>query len=67
MLGLRFDRIDVPPLIDNVELGTSVADKAFDSNDIIANLNNRGAKISPSPSTRAIPVPLDAEIYKYAT
>lgn len=57
MPGNRFDSIGVAPLIDGVEFGTVIADKAFDSNTIVANLNKRGAKIvisqhprRPSPS-----------------
>jgi transposase len=66
MPGHRFDSIGVAPLIDGVEFGAFVADKAFDGNDIIANLNDRGAKIVISQHPRrAISVPLDAEIYKW--
>jgi transposase len=66
MPGHRFDSIGVPPLIDNLEFGAFIADKAFDSNDIIADLNDRGAKIVISQHPRrAIPIPLDAEIYKW--
>ena len=43
--GHRFDTVGVPPLIDGLAFGGLIADKAFDSNDIIANLNQRGAKI----------------------
>ena len=43
--GQRFDTVGVPPLIEGIEFGALIADKAFDSNDIIANLNERGAKI----------------------
>ena len=43
--GHRFDTVGVPPLIDGIEFGGLIADKAFDSNDIIADLNERGAKV----------------------
>ncbi len=66
MPGNRFDSIGVAPLIDGVEFGAFIADKAFDSNDIVADLNERGAKIVISQHPRrAIPIPLDAEIYKW--
>ncbi|MEX2617229.1 MAG: hypothetical protein WD767_14125 [Alphaproteobacteria bacterium] len=35
----------MPPLIDGVSVGALIADKAFDSNAIIAGLNERGAGI----------------------
>nr|ART36159.1 B286 [uncultured bacterium] len=66
MPGHRFDSIGVAPLIDGIEFGAFIADKAFDSNDIVANLNERGAKIVISQHPRrAIPIPLDAEMYKW--
>jgi len=36
MPGHRFDTVGVAPLIEGVEFGALLADKAFDSNDIIA-------------------------------
>lgn len=45
MPGNRFDSIGVAPLIDGIEFGALLADKAFDSNDIVADLNERGTKI----------------------
>ena len=42
--GQRFDTIGVPPLIAGIEFGALIADKAFDSNDIIADLNQRGCQ-----------------------
>jgi transposase len=54
--GQRFDTIGVPPL----------ADKAFDSNDIITNLNERGAKIVISQHPRrTTPLRIDTEMYKW--
>ena len=43
--GQRFDTVGVPPLIDGLAFGALIADTAFDSNDIIADLNERGAKV----------------------
>lgn len=64
--GHRFDTVGVPPLIDGVEFGALIADKAFDSNAIVADLNDRGAKavIAQHPR-RTRPLPFDAEIYKW--
>lgn len=64
--GHRFDTIGVPPLIDGVSFGGLIADKAFDSNSIIASLNERGVKlvISQHPR-RAAPLKIYAEIYKW--
>ena len=64
--GQRFDTVGVAPLIDGIEFGGLIADKAFDSNDIIADLNARGAKIVISQHPRrAVPLPIDADIYKW--
>ena len=66
MPGNRFDTVGVPPLIDGISFDALIADKAFDSNDIIAELNERGARIVISQhSRRAIPLPVDAEMYKW--
>ena len=64
--GHRFDTVGVAPLIDGLAFGGFIADKAFDSNSIIAELNERGAKIviSQHPQ-RALPLPIDAELYKW--
>ena len=41
----RYDTVGVAPLIRGVEFGAMLADKAFDSNWIIEDLNARGAQI----------------------
>jgi hypothetical protein len=58
--GQRFDPLRVAPLIDGLDLGAVIADKAFDSNDIIADLNQRGgpAVIFQHPR-RATPLQID--------
>ena len=64
--GHRFDTVGVAPLIDGLTFEGFIADKAFDSNSIIADLNERGAKIVISQHPRrASPLPIDAEIYKW--
>ena len=64
--GHRFDTVGVPPLIKGLSFDGLIADKAFDSNAIIADLNERGAKIVVSQHPRrANPLHIDAEIYKW--
>jgi len=64
--GQRFDTIGVPPLIDGVTFGALIADKAFDSNVIIADLNERGAKVVISQHPRRLrPLAIDKEMYKW--
>jgi hypothetical protein len=61
--GHHFDTVGVAPLIDGLAFDGFIADKAFDSNSIIADLNGRGAKIVISQHPRrASPLPIDAEI-----
>lgn len=63
MPGHRFDTVGVAPLIDGVAFGAMLADKAFDSNAIIADLNERGAAIVISQHPRrAQPIQIDAEM-----
>jgi len=58
--------VGVAPLIEDIELGGLIADKAFDSNWIIEDLSERGAQIviSQRPQ-RCQPLDIDAEIYKW--
>ena len=64
--GHRFDTVGVPPLIDGVTFGALIADKAFDSDAIITDLDARGAKIVISQHPRrATPLAIDAEMYKW--
>jgi transposase len=64
--GHRYDTIGVAPLIADLEFGGLIADKAFDSNWIIENMNERGAKIviSQRPQRKA-PLVIDEELYKW--
>lgn len=64
--GQRFDTIGVPPLIDGVAFGALIADKAFDSNAIIADLDARGAKVVISQHPRRTkPLAIDEQMYKW--
>lgn len=64
--GHRFDTLGVPPLLKGVSFDALIADKAFDSDAIIADLNERGAKVVISQHPRRTkPNPFDAEMYKW--
>ena len=64
--GHRFDTVGVEPLLEGIDFGGLIADKAFDSDTIIADLNARGAQIVISQHPRrARPLPLDRELYKW--
>jgi transposase len=66
MPGQRFDTVGVAPLIDGVEFGGLIADKAFDANSIVADLDQRGAKVVISQHPRrSQPRAIDLEIYKW--
>ncbi len=64
--GQRHDTVGVAPLIQGVEFEGLIADKAFDANWIIDELNDRGAKIvvSQMPQRKA-PLDIDLEVYKW--
>jgi transposase len=64
--GHRYDTVGVAPLIKDIEFGGLIADKAFDSNWIIEDMNERGAQIVISQHPRRVqPLKIDAEIYKW--
>src|SRR5437762_5020544 len=64
--GQRFDTVGVPPLIEGLAFDALIADKAFDSNAIIAELDARGAKVVISQHPRrAKPLAIDEEMYKW--
>ena len=64
--GQRHDTVGVAPLIQGAEFEGLIADKAFDANWIIDELNGRGAKIviSQMPQRKA-PLDIDLEVYKW--
>jgi transposase len=64
--GNRYDTIGVAPLIAGIAFDALLADKAFDANWIIAELDRRGAKvvISQRPK-RLAPLDIDQEMYKW--
>ena len=64
--GQRYDTIGVAPLIKGIEFNGLIADKAFDANWIIAELNQRGAKIVISQKVnRTAPLDIDREVYQW--
>ena len=66
MPGHRFDTIGVPPRLGGLSFGALIADTAFDSNAILADLDERGAKIVISQHPRRTKKPpLDAEMDKW--
>jgi transposase len=66
MPGQRFDTIGVAPLIEGVEFSGLIADKAFDADWIVAELDERGARVVISQhSRRSQPRQIDPEVYKW--
>jgi len=64
--GQRFDTVGVPPLIEGLAFDALIADKAFDSNAIIADLDERGTKVGIAQHPRrANPLAIDKEMYKW--
>jgi len=64
--GHRHDTIGVEPLIEDIEFDALIADKAFDSDWIIEEMDKRGARIviSQRPQ-RKHPLKIDKEMYKW--
>ena len=64
--GQRHDTIGVEPLIEGVEFEGLIADKAFDANWIIKELDERGAKVCVSQMPRRTqPRDIDRDVYKW--
>ena len=64
--GNRYDTIGVAPLIEGIEFNALLADKAFDANWIVEQLNERGAKIVISQRPKRLkPLEIDEEMYKW--
>lgn len=64
--GQRSEIVGVPNLIDGLKFGALLADKAFDANHLRAELHARGAEaVIPAKRNRKVPIPHDAEIYKW--
>ena len=66
MPGHRFDTVGVAPLIEGIEFDALLGDKAYDSNWIIEELNQRGAKVVISQMPQRLnPIDIDLEMYKW--
>jgi transposase len=64
--GQRHDSIGVAPLIAGIDFDALLGDKAFDSDWIRAELDNRGATaVIPPMASRAGHIPCDFEMYKW--
>ncbi len=65
MPGNRYDTVGVAPLIKGLKFDALLADKAFDSNWIIDEMNERGALICISQRPQRLePLEIDLELYK---
>jgi transposase len=64
--GQRHDTVGVAPLIKGLAFDGLIADKAFDANWLVAELNKRGATIviSQMPRRKA-PLAIDTDIYNW--
>ena len=64
--GQRHDTVGVAPLSEDIASGGVIADKASDASWLVAELNERGAKIviSQMPRRKA-PLAIDKEIYQW--
>ena len=63
--GHRFDTVGVAPLIKGVSFDALLADKAFDSNLLVEEVNERGELVGIAQHPRRTkPLVIDAELYK---
>src|SRR5512143_2450628 len=64
--GQRHDSVGVAPLLKDLDFAALLADKAFDSDVIRADLDDRGAvAVIPPKTNRAVGIPCDCEMYKW--
>lgn len=64
--GQRSEITGVPDLIDGLDFGAMLADKAFDANALREELDNRDAEaVIPAKTNRLIHIPHDEEVYKW--
>ena len=61
--GQDHDLTRAEPLIEAVDPGALIADKAFDADAFIAALNDRAIPVIPSKSNRKTPRPCDFALY----
>src|SRR5688500_17998492 len=64
--GQRHDSAGVAPLLTDLDFSALLADKAFDSDAIRADLDDRGAAAVIPPKANRVPtIPCDFEMYKW--
>ena len=64
--GQRHDSAGVAPLLTDLDFSALLADKAFDSDAIRADLDDRGATaVIPPKANRVTTIPCDFEMYKW--
>ena len=64
--GQRHDSAGVAPLLTDLDFSALLADKAFDSDAIRADLADRGAiAVIPPKANRVATIPCDFEMYKW--
>ena len=66
MPGQRHDIIGVSDLIESHEFGALLADKAFDADWLLEELDRRGAEaVTSQKASRTNPREIDEEVYKW--
>ena len=64
--GQRHDSVGVAPMLCGIALDALIGDKAFDSDWLRAELNERGTlAVIPPNASRAGKIPYDREMYKW--
>jgi transposase len=64
--GQRHDSVGTEPLLHGIAIEALIGDKAFDSDWLRAELNERGAlAVIPPNGSRAATIPYDKEMYKW--
>ncbi len=64
--GQRHDSVGVEPLIADIDFDALLADKAFDSDWLRAELDKRQAiAVIPPKANRARPIPCDFDMYRW--
>ncbi len=64
--GQRHDSVGVEPLLHGVSVEALIGDKAFDSDSLRTELNERGAvAVIPPNGSRAGTIPYDRDMYKW--
>lgn len=64
--GQRSEIVGVPDLIEGLDFGAMLADKAFDGNALRNELNSRDSQaVIPSKTNRLVYIPHDEDAYKW--